>query len=105
MKNYVSRLRKWHDEVHYFNENMIEQISHILIEGGDNKYCSIAAASIIAKTTRDRIMNSIDKIYPNYGFTEHKGYGTRKHLNLLREFGPTPFHRKSFGPVKDLSRF
>lgn len=81
-----------------------DSIPSISIIKGDSKCLSIASASIIAKTTRDRIMKNIDKIYPKYGFTEHKGYGTRKHLNRLREFGPTPFHRKSFGPIKDLAR-
>ena len=83
----------------------LDSIPSTSIVKGDFKCLSIAAASIMAKTTRDRIMNSIDKIYPHYGFIKHKGYGTRNHLSLLREFGPTPFHRKSFGPIKDLDRF
>ena len=69
---------------------------------GDSKCLSIAAASIIAKTTRDSIMQSVDKTYPLYGFSQHKGYGTQKHLAMLKHLGPSPVHRKSFTPVKIL---
>ena len=63
---------------------------------GDAKCYSIAAASIIAKVTRDRIMREWDKIYPEYGFGSHKGYGTAKHIAAIREFGPCPIHRRTF---------
>ena len=63
---------------------------------GDAKCYSIAAASIIAKVTRDRIMREWDKVYPEYGFASHKGYGTAKHIAAIKEFGPCPIHRKSF---------
>ena len=63
---------------------------------GDAKCYSIAAASIIAKVTRDRIMREWDEIYPQYGFEKHKGYGTKAHIEAIKEFGPTPLHRKSF---------
>lgn len=63
---------------------------------GDAKSYSIAAASIIAKVTRDRIMREWDKIYPEYGFGAHKGYGTAKHIAAIKEFGPCPIHRSSF---------
>ena len=63
---------------------------------GDAKCYSIAAASIIAKVTRDRIMREWDKVYPEYGFGSHKGYGTAKHIAAIREFGPCPIHRKTF---------
>ena len=63
---------------------------------GDAKCYSIAAASIIAKVTRDRIMREWDKIYPEYGFGSHKGYGTAKHIAAIREYGPCPIHRKTF---------
>ena len=63
---------------------------------GDAKSCSIAAASIIAKVTRDRIMREYDSIYPEYGFAKHKGYGSQAHMDALREFGPCPIHRRSF---------
>lgn len=63
---------------------------------GDAKCYSIAAASIIAKVTRDRIMREWDKVYPQYGFDSHKGYGTAKHIAALKEYGPSPIHRRSF---------
>lgn len=63
---------------------------------GDAKCYSISAASIIAKVTRDRIMREWDKIYPQYGFIQHKGYGTSAHINAIKEYGPCPLHRKSF---------
>lgn len=63
---------------------------------GDAKCYSIAAASIIAKVTRDRIMREWDKVYPEYGFASHKGYGTAKHIAAIKEFGPCPIHRRSF---------
>ena len=63
---------------------------------GDAKCYSIAAASILAKVTRDRIMREWDKIYPEYGFGSHKGYGTAKHITAIKEFGPCPIHRKTF---------
>ncbi len=63
---------------------------------GDAKCYSIAAASILAKVTRDRIMREWDKVYPEYGFGSHKGYGTAKHIAAIREFGPCPIHRRTF---------
>ena len=63
---------------------------------GDAKCYSISAASIIAKVTRDRIMREWDKVYPEYGFASHKGYGTAKHIAALKEYGPCEIHRKSF---------
>ncbi|HBA97064.1 MAG TPA: ribonuclease HII [Lachnospiraceae bacterium] len=63
---------------------------------GDAKSVSIAAASIIAKVTRDRIMMDIDKIYPEYGFASHKGYGSKAHIEALKKYGPCPVHRKTF---------
>jgi len=70
------------------------------ITGGDSKSLSIAAASIIAKVTRDRIMVECDKLYPEYGFAKHKGYGTKAHVLALENHGPSPIHRRSFHPVK-----
>jgi len=69
---------------------------------GDAKSLAIAAASIIAKVTRDRYMATIDKLYPGYHFNLHKGYGTAKHLQALRELGPCKEHRTSFAPVRNL---
>lgn len=87
---------------------------HVLIDGlpvrpfplpqtalvkGDSQSFSIAAASVIAKVTRDRIMVRMDAVYPGYGFAQHKGYGTKFHLERLQSNGPCPIHRKSFEPV------
>ena len=63
---------------------------------GDAKCYQISAASIIAKVTRDRIMREWDKVYPQYGFAAHKGYGTAKHIEALKKYGPCPIHRRSF---------
>jgi ribonuclease HII len=67
--------------------------------GGDGISLSIAAASIIAKVERDRIMVECDRLYPEYGFAKHKGYPTREHFAKLRAHGPCPIHRRSFAPV------
>lgn len=66
---------------------------------GDSRSLSIAAASIVAKVTRDRLMDELDARYPGYGFARHKGYGTRQHLEALARLGPCPVHRMSFAPV------
>ncbi|MBQ2684709.1 MAG: ribonuclease HII [Erysipelotrichaceae bacterium] len=66
---------------------------------GDTLSCNIAAASILAKVTRDRIMYEYDRIYPEYGFARHKGYGTKAHLEALEKYGVTPIHRRSYRPV------
>ena len=66
---------------------------------GDSLCFSIACASIIAKVTRDHLLVELDRQYPGYGFAEHKGYGTRGHLECLRRRGPCPLHRRSFRPV------
>lgn len=63
---------------------------------GDSLSASIAAASILAKVSRDRLMEQYDETYPQYGFAVHKGYGTQRHYDALREFGPCPIHRMSF---------
>ncbi len=70
------------------------------IVGGDGKVAAIGAASIIAKTTRDGMMEFLDRIHPEYEFARHKGYGTRVHLERLRRFGPCAQHRVSFAPVR-----
>lgn len=67
--------------------------------GGDAIHPCISAASIIAKEHRDRMMVAADRDYPNYGWASNKGYGVAAHIQALREFGPTPLHRRSFGPV------
>ena len=68
---------------------------------GDKLCLSIACASIIAKVTRDRIMEEFDQVYPGYGFAGHKGYGTRKHISCLQKLGPSPAHRLYFAPVRN----
>ncbi len=68
---------------------------------GDARSASIAAASVLAKVTRDRFMEEYDREYPEYGFARHKGYGTADHLAALKEFGPCPIHRRSFSPVSE----
>ena len=71
-------------------------IPQVPIIKGDAKSVSIAAASILAKVTRDHMMEEYDKEYPEYGFAKHKGYGTPAHITALKEFGPTPIHRRTF---------
>jgi ribonuclease HII len=72
------------------------------ITRGDKLCLSIACASIIAKVTRDRMMEELDIIYPGYGFAQHKGYGTGRHISCLRKLGPSPIHRLYFAPVRNL---
>ena len=91
--------------------------AHVLVDGnrmprlacggtcvvkGDLRSVSIAAASIIAKVARDRMMKRLDALYPGYGFARHKGYGTAEHLAALTRLGPSPQHRRSFRPVSEL---
>jgi ribonuclease HII len=71
------------------------------VKKGDSLSISIAAASIIAKVTRDRMMVEFDAVYPGYGFAEHKGYGAASHLAAIAQLGPSPIHRKTFGGVKE----
>ena len=83
---------------------LVDALEHINTRGisyepiikGDAKCYNIAAASIIAKVTRDRIMREWDEIYPQYGFINHKGYGTAKHIAAIKQYGLCPIHRKSF---------
>lgn len=69
---------------------------------GDAKSITIAAASVIAKVTRDQMMYDLDKEYPEYGFKNHKGYPTKKHIEAINKYGLIPGYRKTYGPVKDL---
>lgn len=71
-----------------------------VIVQADARCLSVAAASIVAKVTRDRWMVEMDRLYPGYGFAGHKGYGTPAHRQALREHGPCPIHRRSFAPVR-----
>ena len=70
------------------------------IPKGDLQHLSIAAASIVAKVTRDRLLGELDQMHPGYGFAQHKGYGTRRHSYSLAKLGPCPIHRYSFSPVR-----
>lgn len=81
------------------NDLPIEQQS---IVKGDSKSISIAAASIVAKVTRDSMMKKLHEQYPMFHFISNMGYGTKEHLEALKQFGPSPVHRKSFKPVSDL---
>ena len=75
--------------------------SSTAIVGGDGRSLSIAAASIVAKVLRDRMMRELDVLYPHYGFSRNKGYGSRAHIQALLEHGPSPVHRRSFRPVRE----
>jgi ribonuclease HII len=107
-------LRATHEAMRRAVAQLAEPPDHVLIDGlevrpfpiaqtalvgGDALSFSIAAASIVAKVTRDRLMVEMDARYPQYGFAAHKGYGTAEHLANLRVHGPCPIHRKSFEPV------
>ena len=72
------------------------EISQVPIVKGDSKSISIAAASILAKVTRDRMMKELDTVYPEYGFAKHKGYGTADHVAAIKQYGPCAIHRRSF---------
>ena len=74
---------------------------HACIPGGDGLVPCISAASILAKTFRDGLMERLDKRYPGYGLKAHKGYGTRAHVECLRRLGPSPLHRRTFRPVSE----
>ncbi len=76
------------------------KVRQVALVGGDENCHSIAAASIVAKVTRDRIMVEQDGLYPEYGFRQHKGYGTEQHMEALRRYGISPIHRCSFAPVE-----
>ena len=83
------------------------QLPKLLMHGqaiitGDSKVQAISAASILAKVERDRLMVNLDKEYPQFTFGQHKGYGTKQHLNEIETFGVLPIHRKSFKPIKTM---
>ena len=89
----------------YLYTDMIDKLDIPLpwtaVVKGDAQIYSVAAASIVAKVTRDRIMREYDRQYPEYGFAQHKGYGTKEHMDAIRKYGPTPLHRRSF--IKNLT--
>ncbi len=78
------------------------EVPQLSLIGGDGRSYSVAAASIVAKVTRDAMMRELDGQYPQYGFRAHMGYGTPQHLAAIERFGPCPIHRRSFAPVSQL---
>jgi ribonuclease HII len=77
-------------------------LHQVSLKGADGQSASVAAASIVAKVVRDRLMEAYHRLYPEYGFQRHKGYATPGHLRALARFGPCPIHRTGFGPVRRL---
>jgi ribonuclease HII len=84
------------------NQVKTMSLPHTALVKGDSLSYSIAAASVLAKVTRDRMMLEYDEAFPGYGFAEHKGYGTPQHLAAVAELGPCPIHRRSFAPFKPM---
>ncbi len=118
----INILRATHRAMNAALADLVPQPQHALVDGrpvktmrvpqtaiikGDARSYSIAAASVLAKVTRDRLMLEFDRQWPAYGFAEHKGYGTARHLAALTAHGPCPIHRTSFAPLKpkDLELF
>lgn len=112
----VNILRATHEAMREAACSLVPRPDFVLIDGlpvpdypfpaefivkGDSHSASIAAASILAKTYRDHLMDELDKVYPQYGFADHKGYGTAAHLAALAKYGPCPEHRRSFAPVRN----
>ncbi|MDC0206737.1 ribonuclease HII [Nitrospinae bacterium] len=83
------------------NQKIDSTLNQWVIVKGDSRSLSIAAASVLAKVTRDRIMDGYHKLYPQYEFNRHKGYGTKLHRNLIQEHGPCPIHRSTFKGVSE----
>ncbi|MBM3193012.1 MAG: ribonuclease HII [Chlamydiae bacterium] len=84
------------------NMGPLVEMKKQLVVQGDKKVRSIAAASILAKEYRDELMAELHLLYPEYNFLKHKGYPTEEHMNALRKYGPSPIHRRSFAPVREL---
>ena len=100
MRRAVGKLKRLPDHVLIDGQPVRPfEVEQTALVGGDGISLSIAAASVIAKVTRDRIMVEMDRLYPGYGFVRHKGYGTKEHCESLQTHGPSPIHRRSFGPV------
>ncbi len=114
----INILQATHRAMNEALANLEPQPEHVLVDGkpvktmklpntaivkGDAKSYSIAAASVLAKVTRDRMMVEFDRQFPAYGFAGHKGYGTPQHLAALAEHGPCPIHRRSFAPLKPVA--
>ena len=108
------RQAAWH-AMHLALDQLEPRPEHVLVDGlkikwlpyrqtslvkGDARSYSIAAASVLAKVTRDRAMHEFDRLFPGYGFAEHKGYSTRQHFAAIEKLGPCAIHRRSFSPLK-----
>jgi ribonuclease HII len=113
----INILRATHCAMNEALDRLQPEPTHVLVDGtwvgsmrfpqtplvkGDERSYSIAAASVIAKVTRDRMMVAYHEEWPAYGFAEHKGYGTPQHLAALAEHGPCPIHRRSFAPIRPM---
>jgi ribonuclease HII len=113
----INILRATHSAMARAIQGLVTPPDHVLVDGlfvpglpcsstpivdGDAKSLSIAAASVVAKVTRDAIMTELARQYPQYGFEQHKGYGTRAHTQALLEHGASPVHRRTFRPVRDI---
>ena len=112
MKAALSDLKnkiKYHERKHIVVVDGNKKISNIslfqeAVPSGDKLVKSISAASIVAKVTRDRIMEEMHTMYPEYAFDKHKGYGTKLHMQLLQKHGPCKIHRRSFAPISRLAQ-
>lgn len=104
MLDALSQLSQPPDYVLVDGNQMPQGIRGEAIVGGDGLCLSIAAASIIAKETRDRLMVKAHAQWPLYGFSKHKGYGTKEHLKAIEQLGPCPLHRMSFAPFRSCTR-
>jgi ribonuclease HII len=80
----------------------LRHLRQIAVIKADGRSRNVAAASVLAKVTRDRELVTLSRSYPEYGFEQHKGYGTRGHMSVLKTLGPTPIHRTSFEPIKSM---
>lgn len=115
MIDQINILQAAHRAMHFALAQLAPAAEHALVDGrrvrsmtiphtpiikGDCRSYSIAAASVLAKVTRDRIMKELHALYPDYGFAEHKGYSTPQHLQAIARLGPCPIHRKSFSPFR-----
>ncbi len=103
MQKAVQKIKHRYDEILVDGNKCPEfkQPARAII-GGDGKVAEISAASVLAKNARDRLMVKLDKEYPQYGFAQHKGYGTKFHMQQLQKHGPCQHHRKTFAPIQQL---
>lgn len=103
MQQAVSKISSHYDEILVDGNKcpLFDKPANAII-GGDGTIAEISAASILAKNTRDRLMQKLHEEYPNYGFDKHKGYGTKLHLQQLKKHGPCMHHRKTYAPIQKL---